>query len=254
MIRNPRYRVRRQPNYRAIWETLWKAGGAQASSPQIEPGRVVSDPDGLPMWDPRLGWLVEVEMTAPEFPQEGIMCRWASMYQGTLGADVMPPQPGCAVLVSFPSGDPNATPTIVAAQHDIQCPAPSTVNGETITERDAPEGEVDASVSWISAMPLVRREAQFSRYRLVAPEGILLAATNPTQPYVRGIDKANADEAIWDAFNTLLDAINAAITSASATTAGGVVIDPLSITTFRQALTQFGAARQTYLSQLIRGE
>ena len=84
---------------------------------------------------------------------------------------------------------------------------------------------------------------------------IRLASETASQQYMRGNDFAEAHYQWLDALLTLVDEINLAITAASGTTAGGVVIPVPALVAFDLACTVMREdAPQQYLSTRIRGE
>lgn len=84
---------------------------------------------------------------------------------------------------------------------------------------------------------------------------IRLASETASQQYMRGNDFSEAHYQWLDALLTLVDEINLAITAASGTTAGGVVIPGLALGAFDLACTVMREdAPQQYLSTRIRGE
>jgi hypothetical protein len=223
-------------------------------------GRIDDDPDAM-VWDEQLGWLVDVTFVGGKLDGEGpVLCRY-STGAANQGGRHRPPSANCYVLCDIP-GDPNDDVVIVAEVHTTtDCVAPTTINGDEIVERDAEEGQVSAAETHMAVFPTQDADEEWRERRVTTSglhrlhgENMELGVANADQPYVRGTNKADADEAIWDAFNDLLTAINTAITAASATTAGGVVIDPVSLTAFSAALEQFGQARNTYLSSRIMGD
>jgi hypothetical protein len=241
-----RYGVRRRPDYNRIANAV--------SRPGIDPrswvcmARVDEDEDAI-VWDDALGWLVDVTFVGGGSDGEGpINCRVASPSQGS-GVGVSRPQrPNGLVIVLIPNGDPNDDAIIVGQLHDVDdFTVPSEVNGDTIVETDASDGEVAADETHITVAPGEDLDQQWRNARITA-DAMVLGAPEADQPFVRGTDLDDALDDLADAISDIVTAINTGLAAA------GSSIDPASLASFEVAIATFKAASDQYLSDRITGD
>lgn len=229
----------------------------------IAKARVDSDADAIRFADSAdqedgpIGWVIDVTFVDGPLANEGpIPCRLSSVFAGPSVFQSDPVRGGCLVSVLLTEGNPNTDPIIVGILPADDCPVPATVNDTTIDEAYALETHIlvtDKAVDQEIAGDRRVKTGDGATHRLLG-ESLELADQGATQPFVKGTAYADAEGSFLDALEDLVVAINTAITAASATAAGGVVIDPGSLTAFATAVTNFKGARTTYLSARIKGE
>jgi hypothetical protein len=206
------------------------------------------DDQDVMVWDNDLGWLVDVTvMQGPYAGQGDIVCRFASTAQGTGVTKACPPRPGILVLVVFPDGNPNEDAIIIGELHDIDHPAPTTVNGDTIVERDPTEGQIGAISTHIGAYPNESLDEEWENVRITSSGQMVLAKADADQPFPRGNDLADSLDSFADAIVDFATAVQTGMAAIpydlSAATAAIIV-----------AVEQFKADRETYLSKTITGD
>jgi len=168
----------------------------------------------------------------------------ASPIQGAGDGIHIPPVRGSLVAVVIP-GDINQDAVIVGALHSTGETAPSTVNGDTIVESDASAGQVAAEDTVIVAEPNRDIDVEARNVR-VTGSSLVLGVAAADQSYVRGEDKADADESLASALNTLLQAM---VTDLGAPGSAAAFTG-----TWAPALARFRTARNEYLSNRIKGD
>lgn len=186
-----------------------------------------------------------------------------SCYAGNGAGDYCPLNKDDTVLVAMPSGDSGNGPIIIARYNSAADPPAADFEdpdqagepardrvirmepGRKLKIRTSGDGDgVDISVEGDGSIICETKGSG----------KVLLADRDADQPFVRGTDYADAEASFVDSLGDLVTAINTAITAASATTAGGIVIDPVSLTAFSAARTAFKDAKNTYLSQKVHGK
>lgn len=252
--------VRRRPDYRRV--------GDAVSFPGIDPrtwvslARVDTDEDAI-VWDEEEGWLVDVTFVGGELDGEGpVVATMGSLAQGNGQGRYLPPRAGGLVLVSVPNGDANDEVVILQQVHTTNEVAATTINGDTIVERDAGNGEVAAIETHIDAFPQEDADQQW-RTRRVATSGahrlhgetLELGIPDADQPFARGNDLADALNNLSSALDTFLNAL-AIIPVLIPPPPGSPVanVNPAAIATLRTAITTFQNARNQYLSTRISGD
>jgi len=203
--------------------------------------RVDVDPDAT-VWDPQLGWLVDVTIVGGPLDGDGpVLCRMASSGASNGRGRFDPPRQGALVVVAIPGGDSNADCVIIGQLNDEEYLAPTAVNGTTIAE-------TFMSRTHVLAFPGEDFDAEFENVRLTGQ--MVLGDAKADQPYARGTDLADALGTLVDALSTFLD--QAAVppgpfgsVAAPTFSAAGAAL--------KAAVEQFKLARQTYLSKRIKG-
>lgn len=210
-----------------------------------------ADQDVL-VWDRDLGWLVDVTVVGGPMDGEGpINCRLASFAQGDGVIEAKPPRSGALVCVIFPNGDPNDDAIIVGELTDDDNPAPMSINGDNIVERNASEGEVSALETHITVAPFEDLDQEWRNVRITGNR-INLGVPEPEQSFARGNDLADALDNLADALRTYAQTLS----TSGSTLTGGV---PLTAAVDAAAqlsvdLELFKAARDQYLSTRIKGD
>jgi len=203
--------------------------------------RVDEDPDAT-VWDPELGWLVDVTIVGGPLDGDGpILCRVASHGAANGKGQYNPPSQGCLVFVGIPGGDTNDDCVILGQLNDSDCKAPSEVNGTAINEEFAAH-------THIFAFPDDDLDAEYAAVRLTGQ--MVLGAKDADQPYTRGDDLADALGDLADALG--LFAANAVIPPGP----GGVMVVSsftAATTALQTSINKFKLARQKYLSTTIKG-
>lgn len=107
----------------------------------------VDNDEAARTWDPKIGWIVDVTFYGGPLDQEGpIPCRLGTTFAQNGGTKSDPPGLGCEVLVAISDGDPNSNPVIVGRVHNEGgCAAPSTVNGNDISQGFAESNHITVS-------------------------------------------------------------------------------------------------------------
>lgn len=208
--------------------------------------RVDDDPDAV-RYDTEFGWLVDVTFVGGPLDGEGpLVCRLGSMGARRGVTSQQPVGLGCLVLVLVPAGDINVEPTIISMLHDINCVAPTTVNGTEITEEFAAETHVQA-------FPGEDLDAEYRAVR-VTGDSVVLGAAEADQPFARGNDLADALDNLAGALDTFAVALGSGtlIGMAPVVYVGGSANPAL--VALRSAITQFEGARNAYLSTRINGD
>lgn len=247
------------------------------SRPGIDPrtwvclGRIDDDPDAI-VWDEELGWFVDVTITEGTLAGETVLCRVGSDGQGAAVGRYSPPRPDALVIVAVPSGDPNNEGLVLRQLHDLDHGPPSAVNGDTIVERDPQAGQVAALKTHLAVFPNEDADEQW-RARRVTTSGahrlhgdtMELGVDGADKSYVRGEDKADADEALASAVDTYQQQVLAAFTAmlppgppitpvTAANITAGITIVTSAGVALAAAVAQFNTARTQYLSTRIKGD
>lgn len=203
--------------------------------------RVDEDPDAT-VWDPELGWLVDVTIVGGPLDGDGpVLCRMASSGAATGKGRYDPPHQGCLVFVAIPGGDTNADCVILGQLNDTDCKAPSAINGSAITE-------AFAARTHVLAFPGEDFDAQFDNVRITGQ--MVLGVPDADQSYTRGEDLADALDELVDALADFLDQAPSppgAFGSVSAPTFSAAAV------VLKAAIAQFKTARNQYLSTRIKG-
>jgi hypothetical protein len=214
------------------------ANGLQ--KPGIDPrtwlafARIDEDPDAT-VWDDELGWLCDVTFVGGGLDGDGPnLARW-----GGRGV-YRPPVQGALCLVAVVGGDPNDDLVILGMLDDADSAAPASVNGDAIDE-------AMASRTHIVARPDEDADVEMTRVRVNAE--LVLGAADADQSYVRGDDYAGEEAKFLDALDTFLSSAPppgpfGQVSSATFIAAAA----PLKL-----AIQQFKLAKNTYLSQRIKG-
>ena len=256
-------RIRRAPDQGRIAAAL--RGPGNDTRTWLAKARVDDDPDAI-RWaggdtdDGAKGWLVDVTFVSGPLLNVGpVVCRMM-----TMGGRVEPIARGAVVVVELTEGSPNAEPVIVGQLFAPDQPPPQTVNGDTIVETDAQAGQVAADVTQIVATPH-SLDAQYGARARMCADKMVWGKPDADQPYVRGTDKADADEAFAGAVDTYQQQVTAAFTAmlppgppvtpvtAANVSAAIAVITPAGIA-LAAAIAQFNSARTQYLSTRIKGD
>ncbi len=218
--------------------------------------------------DGALGWLVDVTFQGGPLDQVGpVVCRWAQD-----GLQINPVARGCLVVVAIQDGSPNVEPKIIGTVYAGDCPPPTAVNGSELVETDAQGDQVALDATHVVVSPHALDEEYAGDIRRRTPKthrvlGALveLADQDATQSYMRGEDKADADEDLADAINTYQGQVLAAMTAMlppgppvtpvtqAQVTAGIAIITPAGVA-LSNAVAAHKAARTAYLSTKIKGE
>lgn len=186
-----------------------------------------------------------------------------SCYAGNGAGDYCPLNIDDTVLVAMPSGDSGNGPIIIARYNSAADPPAADFEDPD----QAGEAARDRVIRMEPGRKLRIRTSGSGDGVDISVEGdgsiicetkgsgkVLLAGRDADQPFVRGDDYASAEASFIDALGALTTAINTAITLASATTAGGVTIDPAALAAFSSARSIFKSAKNTYLSQKVNGK
>ena len=236
----------------------WGRVAAAVSRPGIDPrawvelARIDDDPDAM-VWDSELGWLVDVTFIGGALDGEGpVVCRVASGFQGTGTGEHRPPIRDGLVVVAIPNGDANDDAIIVGQLHSTGEAAPSAVNGDSIVETGASEGQVAADETHITVAPGADIDQEWRNVRITA-DRMVLGLSDADQPFARGGDLADALDDLADAVSDFAQALagsfpappNAALTVADVITAAAPLI---------AAAASFKTARTQYLSTRILGD
>lgn len=227
-----RFRTRSAIDFNRVADGMQKPG--------IDPrtwlayARIDVDPDAT-VWDAELGWLCDVTFVGGPLDGEGpCLARFGGR------GHYRPPAQGSLCLVAVPAGDSNDDVVIVGMLDDSEDPAPSTVNGTAIDE-------ALASRTTLFVRPDEDVDAELTRVRVNAE--LVLGAADADQKYVRGDDYADSEAEFLDALDAFLGAAPppgpfGQVSSATFIAAAA----PLKL-----AIAKFKLARNTYLSQRIRG-
>jgi hypothetical protein len=257
-----RTRVRKVPDFGRIAEGI--------SRPGIDPrvwlalARVDDDPDAV-VWDEALGWIVDVTFVGGPLDGDGpCPCRVASGGEGAGVGYARPPRAGGLVVVQIINGDANDDAVILGQLWEQRTAAPSSVNGDSIVERDPQSGEVAAAETHIAVFPEEDVDEEWRNVR-VTGERMVLGAPDADQPFIRGDDYADAEADFVDAVETYSGQIEGAfqalvppgppvtpVTGAQAS-AALLAIQAAGIP-LQLAIQQFKSARDTYLSTRIVGD
>jgi len=246
------------------------------SRPGIDPrswlvyARIDDDPDAI-VWDAELGWFVDVTVVSGQLAGEPVLAR-VSADALSSGGRYTPPRANALVLLAVPNGDSNDECVVLMQLHSSDRTAPTTVNGDTIVERDPQAGEVAALVTHLSVFPNEDCDEEWRERRVTASgahrlhgDTMELGLAGADQSYVRGEDKADADEAFVSAVDTYNQQVLAAFSAmlppgppvtpvtAANVSAGIAIITPASVA-LSAAVAQFNAARAQYLSTRIKGD
>jgi hypothetical protein len=199
-------------------------------------GRVDPLPIGR-IYTPVYGWVLDVTIITGPLTNEIVPCRFAT---GTPGI-VPPPAPGAMVVVLFTDGDPNVQCSIMGYLTTPDVPAPTTVNGQAITEPYAQANHivVEPTLGLDAELAGQVRIASAIFSKLLAPF-VNLAEDTATQPFVRGTD-------LQSAINTFA---NALIAPGAYTSSAPVVASPALVT----AVASLASALVGALSTRIKGE
>jgi len=239
----------------------------------IATARVDDDPDAI-RWDSALGWIVDVTFYGGSLDQEGpVACKLGGAFAQAGATRSEPPGRGTEVLVALPSGDPNASPTIISRLHNSDETVPTTIFGLPITEVTALLAHI-----LVSPLGLQQEYALAARLRalawLVEGGSIALAGTvalgvtvlptgaivPPTQPMLRGADFTGATLGeLVAALTSFAAAVATAFgTIAIAAPAGGAPaatsITTIALPALQAALASFQAAAVANLSTKVAGE
>jgi hypothetical protein len=246
------------------------------SRPGIDPrawvvyARIDDDKDAI-VWDPELGWFVDVTIVSGSLAGEPALAR-VSADALVSGGRYTPPRANALVLLAVPNGDLNDEAVVLTQLHTIERGAPTTINGDTIVERDPQAGEVAALATHLAVFPGEDCDEEW-RERRVTTSGahklhgdtMELGVAGADQSYVRGEDKADADEALASAVDTYNQQVLAAFAAmlppgipatpvtAANISAGIAIITPASAA-LSAAVAQFNTARTQYLSTRIKGD
>lgn len=212
--------------------------------------RVDVDPDAT-VWDPVLGWLVDVTFVGGALDGEGpVVCRMGAAGAGAAAGKHDPPRQGALVVVNVIAGDPNVECVIVGYLHDLEHQPATTVNGAEITE-------AMASRTWIEAFPTEDKETEHQNLRMTGRETakllgqqVRLADNEAEQPFVRGDDYADAEAVFLDALSTFLDLALVPVGAFGSVNWGSFQTAAQSL---KAAVNTFKNARQQYLSARVRG-
>jgi hypothetical protein len=236
-----RSNVRLRPDYGRIAKAVSRPGIDPRS--WIALARVDNDPDAT-VWDEQIGWIVDVHFLDGEGPTT---CRVVSGSQGSGVGASRPVRPDSLVAVLIPNGDPNYDAIIVGDLHDVdEMRAPTTINGDAITEALALTTHIDA-------FPSEDLDQEFANVRITAATAMVLGAAQANQPFVRGDDYADALDAFLD---DLLSFMNSLIAAVPAAPNGALTVaDAIAAATpMINSIATFKAARAEYLSTLIKGD
>jgi len=213
------------------------------------------------VWDDELGWLVDVHFVGGPLDGDGpVNCRIASSAQGSGVIRAAPPRPNSLVVVLVPNGDANDDAIIIGQLTDEDNAAPTTVNGDTIVERDAADGEVAAIETHITAASGEDKDQEWRDVRVSASgemqllaEEMKLGIPEADQPFVRGDDFADAFDSLIDAIGDFAESL-ATATPAPPNGALTTAVVAAAFIPLQVALEQAKTARQTYLSTRIEGD
>lgn len=203
--------------------------GRALAHPGIDPrswctlGRVENDPDAR-LWDPALGWVVDVECYGGDTDGEtDVVCRVLTPVGNPDAGVFRPPELGAEVCVVLPSGDPEAAPVVIGyvrnENEDAQNKAPTEINGLPI------DGELETSTpltvspfdTVIVVSPdnlreqyvgtITRQGAQIVLRGDNAIDAVLLGSPDASQSVVLGDDYTSAISAVVDGLLEQLAAI-----------------------------------------------
>lgn len=214
--------------------------------------RVDDDPDAI-VWDADLGWIVDVTIVSGPSAGDGpVTCRVASSAQGPNTGRSCPVHADGLVIVST-TGDPNEDAIIIGQLHDTETnPTPTAVNGDSIVETSASDGQVAADVTHISVLPDEDLDEEWRNVRITA-DGMVLGTADADQSFARGDDLADAIDDFADAIDDFCDSLigstpappNAALTVADVIAAA---------TPLKVAVARLKAAKNQWLSSRIKGD
>lgn len=212
--------------------------------------RVDVDKDAT-VWDPVLGWIVDITFVAGELDGEGpIPARMGSLGAGASKGKHDPPRQGALVVVVVIAGDPNVEVVILGYLHDLEHKPVTTINGTELTEELA-------SHTFIDAFPDEDKESEYQNLRMtgrdsakILGEQVRLADNEAAQAYVRGDDYAAAEAAFLDAMSTFLDMALVPVGAFGSVNAGSF---QTAAQLLKSQIQTFKAAKDAYLSKRIKG-
>lgn len=248
-------RIRRAPDIGRIGQATRAPGNDTRT--WIAKARVDDDPDAI-RWaggdtdDGPKGWLVDVTFVSGPLTNVGpVVCRLM-----TMGGRVEPIARGALVVVELSEGSPNAEPVIVGQLFTPDQPPPQTVNGDTIVETDAQEGEVAADVTQIVSTPH-SLDAQYGARARICADAMVLGKPDADQPFMRGHDFRDAIDALGDAIQEAFRLL----AQSGSTSAGGVPVTAAQtaygatpLLGIQKAITDLKNAADVYLSERIVGD
>ena len=253
-------RIRRTIDYGRLREAI--AGPGADTRVWSVVGRVDDDPDAI-RWESGVGWLVDVTLQGGPLDQEGpVVCRVASPFSGGGVTRSDPPARGCEVQIVLMEGDPNVAPVIVGYTHNNDgCQAPTSVNGEQITEALAlvnhilvtPHGVLEQIAGALKQVVDAERHVESTGKHKVLGATLDLAEDGASQSYVRGDEfmaaftQYIAQLAVWVAATGA--AVAPLITPPSASVAYAEAT-----TLIADQTASFLSDLPSYLSQRIKGE
>jgi len=221
--------------------------------------RIDTDPDAI-VWDEELGWYADATIVEGGLTGEPVLCRVGSDGQGSGLGRYSPPRAGGLVLLAVPGGDPNDECVVLRQFNAYEELAPTTINGDTIVERDPQAGQVAALETHLAVFPNEDADEQW-RKRRVATSGahklhgdtMELGIAGADQAFARGNDLADALEDVINGIGLFCQTLsaapaappNGALTVASVLTAYNVL---------SPKITAFANARAQYLSTRIKGD
>jgi hypothetical protein len=220
--------------------------------------RVVDDADGDAFeWDESLGWLCTMDSVGGPYDGDADnLGRIPSQAQGNGVGYYYPPRATGLVVATIPTGDPNDVMMVVGQLHSEDETAPALaaalINGDTIVERDAGDGQVAAAETHMAVFPDEDLDQEWRNVRITA-DAMVLGAPDAEQPFVRGNDLESALGDFADAISQFAQDLagsapappNAALTVADAIAASAPLIS---------AAEALKAAFETILSTRINGD
>jgi hypothetical protein len=204
------------------------------------------------VWDDKKGWLADVTFVGGGLDGDRRNCRLISGAQGAGVLSTRPPRPDGLTLIALPNGDPNDDAIIVGQLADDELSIPATVNGDTIVERNATEGQVAAIETHLDIFPEEDLDQEWRNVRITA-DNMTLAVPDADQPFVRGTDQADA---LDDVFDAILDFATALSASTPAPPNGALTVAEViaALPDLVAKISEWKAARPTYLSTKIKGD
>lgn len=180
--------------------------------------RVDDDPDAIRL-DDELGWLVDVTIQGGPYHGEEPTCRVSQALAANASGTSTPVSRDCEVVLLMIQGEFRVPPVILGQVHNADgCVAPSSVNGQEITEEFALATQFVVSPYAVEEQYAGDRRVSAPNQTIETPATgkLSLAQFGATQPFVKGTDQKEA----LDRWRTALDLLLAAYATALDTLTG----------------------------------